>query len=143
MTCVQSPKSQPSMERPLPIGKRDSQAGFTLMELVIVLFIVALLAALVVPNVAGSMRRAQETALAQNLSVMRQAIDDYRADRAEWPADLADLVEARYIRFVPEDTVADDDAGWAVVEAEEESGIMDVRSTSSEVGSNGVPYSEW
>ena len=132
------------MVRLLPSGKRQSQAGFTLMELVIVLFIVALLAALVVPNVAGSMRRAQETALAQNLSVMRQAIDDYRADRASWPADLADLVEARYIRFVPEDTVADDDdAGWRVIEAEDEDGITDVRSTSSEVGSNGVPYSEW
>ena len=107
------------------------------------LFIVALLAALVVPNVAGSMRRAQETALVQNLSVMRKAIDDYRADRAEWPDDLADLVESQYIRFVPKDTMAEEGVGWAVVDAEDEGGITDVRSTSSDVGSNGVPYSQW
>lgn len=131
------------MERPLLSGRRHFQAGFTLMELVVVLFIVALLAAVVVPNVAGSMRRAQETALTQNLSVMRDAIDDYRADRAEWPVELADLVEARYIRFVPKDSVSDDGAGWALVDAEDESGFSDVRSTSFEVGSNGVPYSEW
>ncbi len=113
------------------------------MELVVVLFIVALLAALAVPSVSRSLKRAEETALTQNLAVMRQAIDDYRADRAEWPETLTALVEERYIRFIPEDPVAGEEAQWAVVEAEEESGIADVRSTSSDIGLNGIPYSEW
>ncbi len=123
------------------IGRRE--AGFTLMELVVVLFIVALLAALAVPSVSRSLKRAEETALTQNLTVMRQAIDDYRADRAEWPETLTALVEERYIRFIPEDPVAGDEAQWAVVEAEEQPGITDVRSTSSDIGLNGIPYSEW
>ena len=127
----------------LQTGKPRREAGFTLMELVIVLFIVALIAAIAVPNVSASLKRAQETALMQNLSVMRQAIGDYHADRAEWPDALTDLVETRYIRFVPDDTVAEDGAGWAVVNADEGDGITDVRSTSSDIGSNGVPYSEW
>lgn len=131
------------MARHLQTGKRRSVAGFTLMELVVVLFIVALLAALAVPSVSGSIRRAQETALTQNLSVMRKAIDDFRADRAEWPENLELLVDERYIRFVPEDTVAEDGAGWVVIKAEDEAGIVDVRSTSSKVGSNGVAYSAW
>ena len=122
-------------------GRRE--AGFTLMELVVVLFIVALLAALAVPSVSRSLKRAEETALEQNLSVMRQAIDDYRADRAEWPENLSDLVEARYIRFIPEDPVAGEDVPWAVVGAEDGSGIADIRSTSSEIGLNGVAYNQW
>ena len=128
------------MARRSQSGKRD--AGFTLMELVVVLFIVALLAALAVPSVSRSLQRAEEAALEQNLVVMRKAIDDYRADRAEWPADLSALVEARYIRALPEDPVTGT-LNWAVIGAGDEDGIADVRSTSSEIGLNGIPYSEW
>ena len=131
------------MARQLRIGNhRRREAGFTLMELVVVLFIVALLAALAVPAVSRSLTRAEETALRQNLSVLRTAIDDYRADRAEWPADLAALVDARYIRAVPEDPVTGD-RNWILDDADEENGIDDVRSASSEIGLDGVPYSEW
>lgn len=129
------------MARQSRTGRRG-EAGFTLMELVVVLFIVALLAALAIPSVSRSLVRAEETALAQNLMVIRKAIDDYRADRAEWPADLAALVEARYINAVPEDPVTDEPI-WAMTEAEGESGITDVHSMSSEIGLNGVAYNRW
>jgi len=112
------------------------------MELVVVLFIVALLAALAIPSVSRSLVRAEEAALQQNLVVMRKAIDDYRADRAEWPADLSALVEARYINAVPEDPVTDEPV-WAVTDSDEESGITDVHSMSSEIGLNGIAYSQW
>jgi len=112
------------------------------MELVVVLFIVALLAALAIPSVSRSLVRAEEAALQQNLVVMRKAIDDYRADRAEWPADLSALVEARYINAVPEDPVTDEPV-WAVTDSGEESGITDVHSMSSEIGLNGIAYSQW
>jgi len=121
---------------------RRGEAGFTLMELVVVLFIVALLAALAIPSVSRSLVRAEEAALQQNLVVMRKAIDDYRADRAEWPADLSALVEARYINAVPEDPVTDEPV-WAVTDSGEESGITDVHSMSSEIGLNGIAYSQW
>ena len=130
------------MARQLRTGRRRGEAGFTLMELVVVLFIVALLAALAIPSVSRSLVRAQETALEQNLMVMRRAIDDFRADRAEWPADLTALVEARYINAVPEDPVTDEPV-WAVSNADGESGITDVHSTSSEIGLNGVAYNQW
>ncbi len=129
------------MARQSRTGRRE--AGFTLMELVIVLFIVALLAALAVPSVSRGLKQAEETALSQNLAVMRKAIDDYRADRAEWPETLTVLVDERYIRFIPEDPVAGDLTAWDVVAAEEEPGITDVRSTSRDIGLNGVAYSEW
>ncbi len=129
------------MARLSPTGKR-SEEGFTLMELVVVLFIVALLAALAIPSVSRSLTRAEETALQQNLAVMRKAIDDYRADRAAWPEDLSALVEARYIRGVPDDPVTGTD-DWALEDADEEDGIDDVHSASSKIGLNGIPYSEW
>ena len=129
------------MARQSRIGKRG-EAGFTLMELVVVLFIVALLAALAVPSVSRSLTRAEETALQQNLFVLRNAIDDYRADRAVWPVDLAALVEARYIRAVPDDPVTGL-ADWTLEEAVDEEGINDVHSASSKMGLNGIPYSEW
>lgn len=129
------------MARKFRTGRRG-EAGFTLMELVLVLFIISLLAALAIPNVSRSLTRAKESALSQNLAVMRTAIDDYRADRAEWPASLTALVDERYIRFVPEDPVADGE-GWVVVTAPEEPGVADVRSASTKIGLNGIAYSEW
>ena len=127
-------------------GRRArGDAGFTMIELVVVLFIVGLLAAIALPSVTNGITRAREAALEQNLAVLRKAIDDYRADRSEWPDSLQVLVESRYVQFVPEDPVAGDEAGWRLVEAEGdgEDGITDVKSTSEKIGMNGVAYSEW
>lgn len=113
------------------------------MELVLVMFILGLLAAIAIPNISNSIQRAREVALVENLTVMRRAIGDYFSDRAAYPDDLGDLVEAQYIRFLPEDPVADPEDGWDTVRHPELGGIFDVRSTSEEEGLNGVRYSEW
>ena len=122
-------------------GKGD--AGFTLAELLVVLVLVSLLAALAVPTVSGSVMRARETALTENLHVMRRAIDDFQADRGEYPDTLQDLAEARYISFVPDDPVAGEDAGWGLSLAPDDGGIEDIYSNAEGIGSNGIAYRSW
>jgi general secretion pathway protein G len=111
-------------------------------ELLVVLLIVGLLAAIAVPNVSGSIERARETALRENLQVMRRALDDYFADTATYPASLEVLVESNYIRFVPQDPIAGVDAGWDM-ETNIAGGIVEVRSTSEDSASDDTRYSEW
>lgn len=122
---------------------RKAEAGFTMMELIVVLFIVALLAALAAPSVSGGITRAKETALQQDLAVMRRAIDDYYADRSAYPESLDVLVADKYIQFIPDDPIAGEEAGWLVIEDPDTDGVIDVKSTSSKEGLNGVPYEEW
>jgi general secretion pathway protein G len=118
------------------------ERGFTVAELLVVLLIIGLIAAVAVPNVSGAIRRAEEAALRENLQVMRRALDDYFVDKGAYPAELGALVDDRYIRFVPDDPVAGRDAGWALV-TDDQGGILDVKSASNEVGSDDVPYDEW
>ena len=106
------------------------------------LAVVGLLAAIAVPSVVGVVTRAEEAALRENLAVMRRALDDHFADAGAYPPDLETLVERRYIRFVPDDPVSAPDAGWDAV-PHLDGGVADVRSTSSEAGTDGRPYSEW
>ena len=120
----------------------DRQAGFTLVELLLVLAIVGLLAAIAVPSVQGAITRAEEAALRENLSVMRRALDDHFADTGAYPETLETLVDRRYLRFVPDDPVAPEGAGWGTVEGDD-GGVADVRSTSAEPGTDGRPYAEW
>ena len=123
-----------------PIGKCES--GFTVAELLVVLLIIGLIAAVAVPNVSGAIQRAEEAALRENLQVMRRALDDYFVDKGAYPTELGALVDGRYIRFVPDDPVAGRDAGWALV-TDDDGGILDVISASNKLGSDDVPYNEW
>ena len=124
-------------------GDKARQKGFTLLELLVVLLIVGLIAALATPNVTASIKRAKEAALAENLAVMRRAIDDYYGDKGSYPAELEALVTERYLRFIPDDPFHDAKAAWAVVEGSGDNGIEDIHSFSQEVGRNGEPYNEW
>lgn len=136
------------MGQRLPPGERhqparSGEAGFTLMELVLVLFIVGLLAAIAVPNISDALTRGRETALIEDLSVMRRALDDFHADRAEYPESLETLVEEKYLKFIPPDPVAEGDSGWQLSLDPDEGGVTDVRSSSARPGLNGKPYEEW
>lgn len=120
--------------------------GFTLIELLLVLALIALLASLVAPVVTGSVHRAREATLKENLFILRKAIDDYYADAGAYPAGLEILVEKRYIRKIPVDPITDRRDSWVLVSTEDasgQSGIIDVRSGSEEKDSAGVAYKEW
>lgn len=119
--------------------------GFTLIEILVVMTLVALLAGLATPLVRDGIVRSKEAALKENLSVMRDTLDDYYADKAYYPSTMEMLVEDRYIRFVPVDPVTGSSDTWQfeMNSDNEVTGIEDVRSGSDELSRNGSRYSEW
>lgn len=120
--------------------------GFTLLELLFVLVIVALLAGLVGPLLTGSIDRAREAALKQDLYVLRKAIDDHYADHGSYPGELSELVDKRYLRRVPADPVTEAPDTWVAVRADSgrgSGGIVDVRSGSEREANDGTFYRDW
>ena len=126
------------------LGKRRNR-GFSLVELLLVLFVIALLASLVAPVVTGSIQRARESTLKEDLQVMRKAIDDYYADTGRYPENLAQLADKRYIRKIPKDPITEQANTWVEIrgEGQNASGVVDVRSGSEEKSSDGVAYRDW
>lgn len=121
------------------------RSGFTLIEILVAMAIVATLLTLVAPRFFGSIDRAKEAALRENLENLRQTIDKYHADTNSYPASLQTLVEKRYIRKVPVDPLTDRDDTWQTDPPPdpEQGGIYDVHSGAPGKGSDGRPYSEW
>ncbi len=119
--------------------------GFTLVELLIVLVLIALLASLAAPVVTGSIQNARESTLKESLHNMRKAIDDYYADTGNYPDTLDILVQKRYLRRVPTDPITDRKDSWTFVREEQATagGIMDVRSSAEGNGGDGKPFKEW
>jgi general secretion pathway protein G len=130
--------------RDLPSG-RGRRAGFTLIELMVVLAIVALLVMLAAPRYMGSVDRARESALKENLFQMRAAIDKFYADRSRYPTDLRELVEQRYLRSIPPDPLTDRSDTWVAVAVKEQAGggISNVRSGASGRALDGSQYASW
>ena len=123
------------------------QRGFTFMELLIVMVIIAILAAGAIPKYLAHLRRAKEVVLLQNLTAMRRAIDFYTTDKEKAPATLQDLVSAGYLRDIPKDPICPD-CTWNELPAQSEDpnqsgGIGDVKSTAEGVDSSGKPYSDY
>lgn len=120
-------------------------AGFSLVELLLVLFVVALLASLVAPLVTGSIQRARESTLKEDLHILRKAIDDYYADTGRYPESLKQLAEKRYIRKIPVDPMTEQSNTWVEVrgEGQNAAGVVDVRSASEEKSADGVAYRDW
>lgn len=118
--------------------------GFTLIELLVVMAIIATLLSIVAPRYFTSVDRAKETVLKQNLSIMRDAIDKYYADTGEYPADLNQLVEDRYIRAIPVDPVTEQ-AVWVEIPPpdEEMEGVYDVHTISDRQALDGTFYEKW
>ena len=126
-------------------GKRN---GFTMIELLVVLTLIALLASIAVPVVTHSILRAKEATLKENLFVTRKALDDYYADKGMYPPNLTALVEERYLRRLPRDPITENTDTWLLTHAEgsdngQQGGIMDIHSGSTEISSDGQPYQQW
>lgn len=137
---------------------RERQSGFTLIELIVVVTIIGILAAVAVSNVKWAQTKAREAALRHDLFVMRKSIDDYYADKQKYPESLQTLTHDRYLRNIPNDPLTGK-ADWEEVQnsepdtnastdpsAQNESaapGIYDVKSRAPGIGQDGKAYNTW
>lgn len=127
---------------------RRSTAGFTLIELMVVLAIMGILITIAQPSLKQSVVRAREAVLKENLFQMREAIDQYYADNGKYPAQLADLVNTEqkdksYLRSIPTDPFTNA-VDWITINVEsEDGGIFDVHSASTLVAIDGTAYNTW
>ena len=119
--------------------------GFTLLELLVVMAIIATLLTLAVPRYFRSLQRSREAVLKQDLTTLRESIDKFYGDTGKYPQALAALVEKHYLRSVPVDPIARTADKWVVVNSDdpEDNGVKDVKSGAEGKGENGVPYAAW
>ena len=119
--------------------------GFTLLELLVVMAIIATLLTIAVPRYFRSLQRSREAVLLQDLSTLRESIDKFYGDTGKYPQTLLVLVEKRYLRGVPVDPIVASADKWIVVNSDDpdDNGVKDVRSGAEGAGENGVPYGEW
>ena len=128
-----------------------NERGFTLSEMLIVMTLIITLAGLAAANYRTATRRAEEAALKADLFHMRDAMDQYYADKNKWPSDLTELVTAGYIRDVPVDPMTKSKDTWVTVMAESHpynpaaaGGVANVKSGSDRVAIDGTRYStDW
>ena len=119
--------------------------GFTLIELMVVLAIIATLLSLTAPRYFHSIDKSKEAALRADLNGMRDAIDKYFGDHAKYPDTLDDLVAKKYLRNIPPDPLTGSNQTWILVppDGSEKGGVYDVRSGAQGVAGDGTPYANW
>ncbi len=122
---------------------KRQEAGFTLVELMMVVTIAGILVTLAQPSFQRSIVKAREAALKQSLYTMRDVIDQYRADHGVYPETLSALKEAGYLRSIPVDPFTKSQATWQDILDDEGGGFFDVHSGSDLVALNGTPYNTW
>jgi general secretion pathway protein G len=131
-------------------SRRTNEAGFTLMELMIVMMIIGILTTLAIPSFKAAIISAKEAVLKEDLRVMRSAIDSYTMDKQKAPQSLEDLVQDGYLKVIPEDPMTKSRETWVTQTGDSlhsldqtDPGIDDVHSGAQDQGSDGQPYSTW
>ena len=144
------------MERSTVTGRRFAgsrvrrAAGFTLIELMVVMSLIVLLASIGLAVYANSVIRAKESVLKEDLFRMRDAIDQYYADKGKYPGSLQDLVSDKYLRALPADPFTNSADTWREIPSEPDPtnptaqpGVYDVRSGSEQKALDGTNYADW
>ena len=123
---------------------RVKRSGFTLIEILIVMAIVAMLITLAVPRYFGSLEKSKETVLRETLATTRDALDKYYADNGKYPDSLDALVSKKYLRSIPFDPVTDSNATWAIIPSDDvEKGLVaDIHSGAEGNSRDGKPFKE-
>lgn len=130
---------------------RRQDSGFTLLELLIVMIIIATLAAIAIPAYVRNVHAAREAALREDLRVMRSAIDAFTIDKQKAPQTLQDLVTAGYLKAIPKDPITGSAESWVPAQSEtlssvdqtDSGGIDDVHSGAQQTGTDGTAYNTW
>ena len=118
--------------------------GFTFVEVLVVMAIVALLLTIVLPRYFSGLERAKEAILHQDLMTMRDAIDNYHSDKGKYPFSLATLVEQKYLRSIPVDPITEQVDTWITVPLPDYSiGVYDIHSGAEGFASDGTAYTDW
>jgi general secretion pathway protein G len=128
----------------------ESDSGFTLLELLIVLAIIATLAAMAIPAYKRNVQAAREAVLREDLQVLRTAIGSYTVDKQKAPQSLDDLVTAGYIKAIPVDPITRRTDTWVTSQSdtmssvdETDAGVDDVHTDSQAIATDGTVYSSW
>ncbi|MBV9217597.1 MAG: type II secretion system protein [Acidobacteria bacterium] len=129
-------------------GRLRPIRGFSLLELMITMFIMIILISVAVPTYERSVRHAKETVLHENLWQMRRAIDQYTADKGKLPSKIDDLVEGKYLHERPQDPILEKDEwdekmGPDPNSPDGQEGLIDVKSTAEGEDSSGVPFKDY
>ena len=140
-----------SREQRNEVGRtKKKDAGFTLIELMIVMAIIGVLAMVAVPSYIQAIRHAREAVLKEDLHTLRAAIDSYTMDKQKAPQSLDDLIQDGYLKTVPEDPMTKSNTTWVTDSTDTmhsldqtDPGIDDIHSGSDETGSDGQPYNTW
>src|SRR6202049_943505 len=134
----------------MPRFSERARRGFTFVELMIVMAIIAVLLSVAVPIYSRSIVRAKESVLKNNLFTLRTVIDEYTYDKQKAPQTLQDLVSDGYLRQIPIDPITGNADSWRLIMEDASNtvnqtqpGIFDVRSGAEGTSLEGTPYSEW
>ena len=129
---------------------RRAEGGFTLIELMIVMTIIGILAAIAIPSYLRSVQKAREATLKEDLHTLRIAIDSFTVDKEKAPQSLDDLVQAGYVKTVPIDPMTSRTDTWITSQSdtltdinETQGGIDDVHSGAQGLSSEGSTYNTW
>ena len=141
-------KGRKPFKSQIPNPKSQIEKGFSILELMIAMFILIILLSVALPAYQRTVQHARETVLKENLWQMRRAIDQFKSDKQKLPQSVKELVDEKYLQDVPVDPI-EEKQEWTEEQGEDDlspdggSGMVNVRSTSGATGSDGKPYTEY